>query len=178
MEKQFNDIEFRQFNDDKLEIVCKINNYNLSKELRSKNGTFREQIPRDVWQRAIEKNRDIKFYYNHKPYFELANKIELRAENDGVYLYANLKESEKGLYEAIKNGLIKGMSFGFRSIKDSFDKVGSFVKRTIEDMQLFEVSILDIEPAYFGTMAEVRQLEIPYNQLDIKKKKLELYKML
>lgn len=181
MEKQFSNVEFRQFDDQKLKIVCKVNNYQLSKELRGKNGTFKEQISREVWQNAIDKNKDIKFYYNHKPYFELARNIELRAEDDGVYLYATLKESEKGLYEAIKDGLIEGMSFGFRSLKDSFDKVGNFVKRTIEDMDVFEVSILDVEPAYFGTLAEVRQLDIPIiNNLtyNIRKRRLNLYKVM
>lgn len=181
MEKHFSDIEFRKFNDDKLEIICKINNYKLSKELRGKNGKFREKISRKVWQSAIDKNKDIKFYYNHKPYFELADTIELRAEEDGVYLYAILKKSEIGLYQAIKQGLIKGMSFGFRALKDSFDKVGNFLQRTIEDMEVFEVSILDIEPAYFGTIAEVRELEIPTTKdsvFEIRKMQLSLWKLM
>ncbi len=176
MEKQYSNIEFRQFDDEKLEIVCKVNNYKLSKKLRGKNGKFREQIPREVWQRAIDKNRDIKFYYNHKPYFELAKTIELRAEEDGIYLYATLKENERGLYQAIKDGLIKGMSFGFSSLKDNFNKVGYFIQRTIEDMEVFEVSILDVEPAYFGTLAEVRNLELPCAKIEILRKKLNLYK--
>lgn len=71
------------------------------------------------------------------------------------------------------------MSFGFRALKDSFDKVGNFVKRTIEDMEVFEVSILDVEPAYLGTLAEVRQLEIPLAKdplYEIRKRRLKLMK--
>ncbi|WP_291650946.1 HK97 family phage prohead protease [Clostridium sp.] len=177
MEKQFNKLELREIENGSLSIVCRVNNYGLSKELRGRNGKFREQIPRDVFQKALEANPDVKFYYNHKPYFELAEKIELRAEEDGVYLYATLKESEKGLYEAIKDGAIQGMSFGFRALKDKFESVGNFVKRTILDMELFEVSILDKEPAYMGTMAEVRELDIPVN-MDLLHKRLKLYKLM
>lgn len=177
MEKQFNNIEVREFEDNSLKIIARVNNYGLSKELRDRNGrTFREIVPRDTWEKAI--NPDIKFYYNHKNYFELADSVELRAENDGVYLYATLKDSERGLYQAIKDGLITGMSFGFRAIKDSFNHVGNYLQRTIEKMELFEVSILDKEPAYYNTMVEARELALPkLFDMELEKRKLELYKM-
>lgn len=176
-EIKYNKLELRELENNNFSIVCRVNDYGLSKELRGRNGKFREQIPKEVFQRALESNSDIKFYYNHKPYFELAEKIELRAEEDGVYLYADLKDSEKGLYEAIKDGAIQGMSFGFRALKDTFENVGGFMKRTIQDMELFEVSILDKEPAYTGTLAEVRELDIPIN-MDLYRKRLELYKLM
>ena len=177
MEKQFNNIEIREFEDNSLKIIARVNDYGLSKELRDRNGRkFREIVPRDTWQRAI--NSDIKFYYNHKNYFELADEVELRAEEDGVYLYATLKDSEKGLYQAIKDGLITGMSFGFKAIRDSFKNVGNYLQRTIEEMELFEVSILDKEPAYNNTLVEARELTLPkLFDLELEKRKLELYKI-
>lgn len=178
MEKIFNNkLEVRELEDNSLSLVCKVNDYNLSKELHGINGAFREIVPKETWQKAIKENSDIKFYYNHKPYFELADKVQLRAEEDGVYLYATLKDSEKGLYEAVKNGEITGMSFGFKALKDKFENIGNFMKRTIEDMKLFEVSILDKEPAYYGSYVEARSIEIPtYNFIEIEKMRLELMK--
>ena len=170
MEKQYSKLEVRELDNSSL-LVCKVNDYGVSKELRGKNGAFREVVPKETWQKAI--NENVKFYYNHKPYFELAEKVELRAEEDGVYIYATLKDSEKGLYDAVKDGLITGMSFGFRALKDSFKQVGNYLERTIEDMELFEVSILDKEPAYNNTMVEARELYIPVD-LEIKRKRLEL----
>ena len=61
----------------------------------------------------------------------------------------------------------------FRALKDSFKQVGNYLERTIEDMELFEVSILDKEPAYNNTMVEARELYIPVD-LEIKRKRLEL----
>lgn len=171
MEKQYSKLEVRELDNSSL-LVCKVNDYGLSKELTDKKGKkFREVVPKETWQKAI--NENVKFYYNHKPYFELAEKIELRAEEDGVYLYATLKDNEKGLYNAVKAGLITGMSFGFRALRDSFKQVGNYLQRTIEEMELFEVSILDKEPAYYNTMVEARELYIPVN-LEIKRKRLEL----
>lgn len=175
MEKIYNKIEIRELKNSSLSLVCKVNDYGLSKELRSKNGTFREVVPRSTWEKAI--NENIKFYYNHKDYFELADKVELRVEEDGVYLYATLKESERGLYEAVKKGEITGMSFGFRALKDKWETVGNFKQRTIEEMNLKEVSILDTIPAYNNTSAEVRSLYIPFD-ISIMKKRLELYKLI
>lgn len=175
MEKIYNKLEIRELESNSLSLVCKVNDYSLSKELRGKNGTFRELVPKETWEKAI--NDNIKFYYNHKPYFELGVSSELRAEDDGVYLYAKLKENEKGLYNAVKDGLITGMSFGFKVLKDRWSNEGTYRQRTIEEMELFEVSILDKEPAYWGTSAEVRGLHIPID-LSVMKKRLELYKIL
>lgn len=174
MEKVYNKLEIRELENSSLSLVCKVNDYSLSKELRGINGTFRELVPRDTWERAI--NENIKFYYNHKPYFELADKVQLRAEDDGVYLYATLKDTEKGLYDAVKNGEITGMSFGFRALKDRWDNIGNYKQRTIEEMELYEVSILDKTPAYNNTHVEARSLYIPVD-LNIYRRQLELYKL-
>lgn len=174
MEKIYNKLEIRELENSSLSLVCKVNDYSLSKELRGINGAFRELVPKETWEKAI--NQNIKFYYNHKPYFELGASAELRAEEDGVYLYATLKENEKGLYDAVKNGEITGMSFGFRCLKDKWDNVGNFKQRTILDMELYEVSILDKTPAYNNTSVEARSLYIPVD-LNIYRRQLELYKL-
>ena len=143
MEKVYNKLEIRELENSSLSLVCKVNDYSLSKELRGINGAFRELVPKETWEKAI--NENIKFYYNHKPYFELGASAELRAEEDGVYLYATLKENEKGLYDAVKNGEITGMSFGFRCLKDKWDNVGSYKQRTILDMELYAVSYTHLD---------------------------------
>lgn len=176
MERLFNRLEVRKLENSSLSLVCKVNDYSLSKELIGINGAFRELVPKETWEKAINNNSDIKFYYNHKNYFELADKIELRAEEDGVFLYATLKESEKGLYDAVKNREITGMSFGFKCLKEKWDNVGNYKQRTIKEMELFEVSILDKTPAYNNTSVEARSLYIPVD-LDIYRRQLELYKL-
>lgn len=171
-------IELRALEGEDMKVVAKVNDYNLSKSLRGKNGEFREQIDKTVWMKAIEKVQNLKVFYNHQNKINLAKEVSLRAEEDGVYADITLFENARGLYDAIKNGQATGMSFGFRALKDSWEQFGNFVKRSIEDMELFEISILDVAPAYNGTQVYTRAVEVPFqNDLDMRRKQLELLKM-
>lgn len=51
---------------------------------------------------------------------------------------------------------MRGWSFGFIAEGETWDKEGELDRRTLEDIDLKEVSILDKTPAYFGTSVEVR----------------------
>lgn len=179
MEKTYSDFEVRELSeDDSLILVCKVNDYGLSKELRGINGSFREVVPKETWEKAIESHKDsIKVFYNHKDYFDIGIDKEFRVEDDGVYLYLSLNNNEKGLYNAAKNGDISGLSFEFKCLKDKWSNEDNFKKRTILDMELYEVSILDKTPAYNNTSVEVRSLYVAID-LDIKRKGLELSKFI
>lgn len=173
----FNKLELRELENNSLSLLCKVNDYSLSKEIRGLNGTFREVVPKETWEKAISSNPSIKLYYNHKNYFELGKEIEFKIEEDGVYLFVSLKDSEQGLYNAVKNSELTGLSFGFRCLKDKWETVGNFRKRTILEMDLFEVSLLDVTPCYNNTSIEARNLNIPIN-LHVYRKRLELFKLL
>ena len=183
MEKQIVLTEIRALEGGK-QIKARVNDYSLSKELRGKNGKFREIISKEVWQRAIEKAQNkVSVFINHQSYVDIMKNVELRAEDDGVYLYGTLIESADGVHKAIQEGKINGISFGFRALKDSFRQaIGGYLERSIEDMELFEVSLLDIEPAYYGTYVEARALELPKQtweiELELRQKQLYLYKLM
>ncbi|OOR66361.1 peptidase U35, partial [Bacillus cereus] len=52
---------------------------------------------------------------------------------------------------------LRGWSFGFVSEKDSWEEGEAGVqKRSIEELELLEVSILDMTPAYVATSIETR----------------------
>lgn len=177
-------LEVRALNnkDTELKIVAKVNDYSLSKELSDLKGNkFREQICKEAWQRAIEKAKDLKVYFNHQQEINIAKEVTLKAEDDGVYAEITLIENARGLYEKILEGLTTGMSFGFKAIQDKFVDVGTYLQRKIEDFNLFEISVLDKEPAYFGTTVNVRSLEVPKSneliELELLKLKLELLKL-
>lgn len=179
MEKQIILSEIRALEGNGMQIRARVNDYSISKELSGINGKFKEQIPREVWERAIDKDKDnINVYINHLPYINVVKGLELRAEEDAVYLYATLKEDAEKVYEGIKQGIINACSFGFRCLKSTW----SGALRKVEDMELLEVSLLDVEPAYFGTEIEARALEIPKAKwqidLELKQKQLDLYKLI
>lgn len=176
MEKYYinNNIELREIeNGYQLEIL--VNDYRDSKLLNGKNGKFIENIPKETWENAINENSNIELLIDHSPYVNVAEKIEFKIREDGVFAIATLTNKAKNLYESIKQHGSNGISFGFKCISDKW----TGIKRTINKMDLSEISILmNKQPAYNGGYAEVRNIEIPYNSLDIKKKRLSMYKQL
>ena len=169
-----NNFEIRKLEDSCFKISCKLNDYGLSKTLKNKNGEFKEQISKEAWSKAIEKNKDnIKVFYNHQDIVDVSNNIKFRIENDGVYADVILSDKAEGLYNKIKNNEVSGMSFGMEVIKDNFKHIGNFVKREIEEFNLIEISILDVTPAYNNTYVQTRNLCVPVN-LDIYKKKIRI----
>ena len=60
--------------------------------------------------------------------------------------------------EKAKNNKLVGWSFGFYANSDVVDESGEMTTRSISDMDLIEVSILDDtkSPAYYGTSIETR----------------------
>ena len=153
-----------------------MNDYRDSKMLTDMNGNkFIENVPQKVWHRAIENNPNIELYVDHSPYVNVAEKLELDAREDGVYAIATLTSKAKNLYNSIKEHGANGISFGFQCINDSWNGI----KRTINKMDLFEISILMTkQPAYNGGYAECRNIEVPYNDIEIKRKRLALYNLI
>lgn len=136
-------------------IRAKINDYNFSKMLTDKQGKkFIEKVPRQVWQRAI--NSTVKVYLNHKNYIELGESTSITTEDDGVYLEVCLRDSELGVYEAVKENRLHSCSFGFICKEANIIEHGDFYERIITNMELLEVSLLDCTAAYNGTLIENR----------------------
>ena len=177
MERQLlnNKIELRELeNGYELEIL--VNSYKDSKILYGKNGKFIENIPMSTWQKAIKENRNIELLVDHSPFVNVAEKIEFDIREDGVYAIATLTNKAKNLYESIKSNGANGISFGFRAINDTWNGI----KRTINQMDLFEISILMTkQPAYNGGYAEVRNIEVPnsYNRLKLMRMYLNIEKL-
>ncbi len=143
--------------------------------LNGKNGKFIENIPKKVWENAINSNPNIELLVDHSPYVSVAETMKLETREDGVYAIVILTDKAKTLYNSIKENGASGISFGFIAIKDTWNGI----KRTINEMYLFEISILmNKQPAYNGGYAEVRNIKVPFNIINITKKRLALYKLI
>lgn len=130
-----------------------------SKPLRDSEGQFIEVVREGVMGRAIQR-RNIKLLFNHDWNRELGDtnsNLQLKEDSIGLRFRAFITDSE--VIEKAKKGLLKGCSFGFRALKQSKENINGICKRYLEDIELFEVSILDREPAYSGCLAEIRSLE-------------------
>ncbi|MGL4572771.1 MAG: HK97 family phage prohead protease [Clostridium sp.] len=165
---------------DKREFTGIVNNYSKSKIMTRNDGkSFVEIIPRETFKRALEKNQNPKLYINHQPYVDVSENIKLSAEEQGLVIRAKLSEKADNLFKAIKDEEFTSFSFGFKCLKDKWENDGDILVRTILDLDLIEISLLSIEPAYNGTkIVETRKFyDNELWKIDWAKKTIEIMKL-
>lgn len=162
-------------NDGKLEISGYVNAIDrYSKELYGSKGKFIEKVAPTVFQRALEKANNVDMLLNHDVRRKLASVEEetLELKEDNIGLYAKAVISDQEVIEEARCGNLKGWSFGFRALSDSWEDDNSVAKRTLEEIELMEVSLLTIEPAYIATSVQVRSEDVEQrcirDKLDVK----------
>lgn len=147
-------IEIRQ---DRVHLEGYINVTNRdSKELYGKDGKFIEQIKEGVWTRALQR-RKVPMLFNHNFDKQIGldgKNVKLYEDAVGLRFIADIEDPE--VVQKARQGKLKGCSFGFRALKEKIEEVNGICKRIVEDLDLFEVSILDKEPAYSGCVVEAR----------------------
>ena len=142
-----------------------------SKELYNKDGKFIEQIKEGVWTRALRK-RNIPMLFNHdwsKQIGMNGDNVQLYEDAVGLRFIADIDNPE--VVEKAKAGKLQGCSFGFRALKEKVEKVNGICKRIVEDLELFEVSLLSKSPAYSGCVIECRskdaEIELELREFDV-----------
>ena len=129
-----------------------------SRVMPSIRGKFTESIAGGVFKRALEKAEEVKLLFNHNEKRELGstkNNLTLREDEIGLYAEATV-EDEEVRQLAIDNKLT-GWSFGFRVNEDKWAEGEEGIQhRTINDLELLEVSVLSVTPAYYATKVESR----------------------
>lgn len=133
----------------------------FSKPIPSRRGKFIERIMPHAFERALEKADNIDLLLNHNKDRKLGSTTEgnLQLFEDNIGLRAICTVTDADVIEKAKKGKLRGWSFGFYSDKDSWeDCEDGLSKRTVEELELFEVSIIDNTkaPAYLGTSIEMR----------------------
>jgi HK97 family phage prohead protease len=131
----------------------------LSNILSSPQGPFVEEILPKTFDRALSKGNNVELLFNHDPNHKLGStqtgELQLREDNIGLRATANIKDST--IIDKAKQNLLQGWSFGFSALKDNWTPLDNGLqKRSVEDMYLAEVSILDKRPAYVATSVEMR----------------------
>ena len=127
-----------------------------SRVMPSIRGKFTESINGGVFQRAIDKADEVKLLFNHNENREIGstrNNLSLKEDNIGLYASATVHDDE--VRQLALDNKLTGWSFGFRVNKDRWTD-GEIQHRTVEDLDLFEVSVLSVTPAYYSTKVEAR----------------------
>lgn len=120
---------------------------------------FVEKVRAGTFRNALETEKPVELRFNHDRFLcDTESGLTLHEDNIGLYAEATITDTE--VIQCAKNGELRGWSFGFVCKKDSWDKDGELDRRTLEDIELKEVSILTKTPAYIGTSVEVRSNEV------------------
>ena len=132
----------------------------IRENLRGKIRTFIEKIKTGVFKTALKRNDDVKVLLNHDHNRVLATTKDgsAKLEEDNIGLRAEVVITDEEVIEKARNNQLVGWSFGFYANADEVGQDGETETRTVTDLDLIEVSILDDtkSPAYYGTSIEAR----------------------
>lgn len=130
-----------------------------SRTLCDTRGKFKERVKAGTFKKALAEADNIELRFNHTRILGTVKDGTLKLKEDNVGLYAEVVTSDKEVIEKAKKKELRGWSFGFVKIKDSWEQENEIQKRTLEAIKLKEVSILDKTPAYIATSIEMRSEE-------------------
>lgn len=131
-----------------------------SKVLWDRDGPFVERAEAGVFRRALENATDVKIKLNHGRDIGSTAQGNLRLKEDAVGLYAEAEVTDEETVREARAGNLTGWSFGFMDNMPCFEPGEDGIrKRSLRDIDLSEVSILTVSPAYIATSVEVRSQE-------------------
>lgn len=130
----------------------------LSEKMSPKaKGKFVERVASGVFAKSIERSPIVELRFNHGRTVggTMDGTLELREDNIGLKAKATITDTE--VITSARANKLKGWSFGFETNADCWeDMPDGTQRRTLEDIELKEVSILSITPAYTATSVEMR----------------------
>lgn len=129
-----------------------------SKVLQGADGSFIERAEAGVFQRALERAADVKMKLNHGRDIASTAQGSLKLREDNVGLFAEADVTDEETVREARAGHLTGWSFGFTDLAPCYEEpgTGEIRKRILRNIDLAEVSILTISPAYIATSVEVR----------------------
>lgn len=132
-----------------------------SKPLWSRIGRFVERVCKGAFQKALDRNDNVRILLNHNWDRDLGGQRDgnLELYEDSIGLHARATITDADVIDKAREGKLVGWSFGFadKDVENKRDENG-YPLRDIRDLELYEVSILDntASPAYEGTLVSVR----------------------
>lgn len=120
-------------------------------------GDFVERVKAGTFTKALSRGHPIEARFNHGRRVGGTDDGTLELREDNIGLHATLKTSDPEVAGHARRKELRGWSFGFVKIADEWETAGeNLQRRTLEDIDLGEVSVLTECPAYIGTSVELR----------------------
>jgi HK97 family phage prohead protease len=124
-------------------------------------GFFREKIQPGAFADCLRRKPDVRLLINHEGLPLARTKsgtLTLREDNEGLFFEAAVDESDPDIQRIVpkmQRGDLSQMSIGFYVISDSWEVTGKTHIRTLQEVDLFDVSLVTY-PAYPQTSATIR----------------------
>lgn len=154
-------VEIRAADDGGLTVSGHAAVYNQEADIA---GLFQERIAPGAFDAALSRGDDVVFLINHDG-LPLARTrsgtLSLSTDSKGLLVRTSLNPSDpdvQSIAAKMERGDLDKMSFAFRSTRDEWDESGDIPLRTIQEVELFDVSIVTT-PAYDGTDIGLRSLD-------------------
>lgn len=126
-------------------------------------GSFQEVIEAGAFTRALNEQQDVRALVDHDPARVIGrtknNTLELREDNRGLFSRIELPDTTEGrdIATLVQRGDLDAMSFGFTVRSDRWERNEGRNVRYIEDVDLFDVSVVAF-PAYADTTVALRSM--------------------
>ena len=123
-------------------------------------GYFNEVIARGAFTETL-KTSDVRAYFDHDSGRILgrssAGTLRLSEDDKGLAVEIDLPDTSDGrdVRALVERGDVSGMSFSFSAVKQTWDETTDPPTRTIQELRLYEVSVVS-DPAYEGTSVALR----------------------
>lgn len=130
-----------------------------SRVIDTLDGRCVEQIAAGAFAKSLEDGHEVRMKLNHKRCIGSTTDgtiVTLREDNVG--LYAQTVTDDEELRTLAAQNRLTGWSFGFIKKDGSIEERGKDVpRRRITALDLTEISILSVTPAYYGNSVETRE---------------------
>lgn len=121
-------------------------------------GPFVERVRAHVFERALGREPCVELRFNHKKRLGDTADGSITLYEDAIGLRATAKIVDPEVIERARNNELRGWSFGFKKLADSWETLEDkdYQRRYLEDLEIYEVSLLTACPAYIATTVELR----------------------
>jgi HK97 family phage prohead protease len=127
-------------------------------------GGWKERISKQALRDAITPSIDIALLWSHDPSQPLArttsSTMRVEVRDKGLWFSASLPDSPRGedVAETIRRRDTNACSFGFIALNDSWQREGGILVRTVEAMEVIELTLC-LWTAYPDTTVAVRSAQ-------------------
>lgn len=131
-----------------------------SRVIMTTRGKCVEQVKAGAFAASMADGHEIRMMFNHKRDIGSTADGTLSLVENDIGLYAEAVTDDEELMELANKGELRGWSFGFTATDDEMEERSNNVpRRHVKALDLREVSILSVMPAYKGTSVEYRAYE-------------------